>query len=173
VARLRPYKRLDLAIAAAARIGVGLDIIGSGPDLDRLRRLAGPGTRFLGRLPDADVARAMATCEGLLVPGSEDFGLTMAEVQAAGRPPIAFAAGGALEIIDDGRTGFLAPEQTVESFADAMRRAQASVLDPAVLAVSARRFDLPVFAAAIRAVVAEMAGHAGPDGPAGPDGRPA
>jgi glycosyltransferase involved in cell wall biosynthesis len=121
----------------------------------------------------------MATCEGLLVPGSEDFGLTMAEVQAAGRPPIALAAGGALEIIDDGRTGFLAPEQTVEAFADTMLRARASDLDPAVLAASARRFDLPVFAAAIRAVVAEMAGPGGPgggtgtDGPVGPVGRSA
>lgn len=185
VARLRPYKRLDLAIAAAARIGAGLDVIGSGPDLDRLQRLAGPGTRFLGRLPDADVARAMATCEGLLVPGGEDFGLTMAEVQAAGRPPIALAAGGALEIVDDGRTGFLAPEQTVESFAEAMLRARATDLDPAVLAASARRFDLPVFAAAIRAVVAEMAEmaelaelsgparRAGPAGSAGSEGGPA
>jgi glycosyltransferase involved in cell wall biosynthesis len=88
----------------------------------------------------------------------------MAEVQAAGRPAIAFAAGGALEIVEDGRTGFLAPEQTVESFADAMLRAQAIVLDPAALAASARRFDRPVFAAAIRAVVADMAGPHGPDG---------
>jgi glycosyltransferase involved in cell wall biosynthesis len=127
----------------------------------------------------------MAACEGLLVPGAEDFGLTMTEVQAAGRPPIAFAAGGALEIVDDGRTGFLAPEQTVDSFAEAMLRARATLLDPAVLAASARRFDLPVFAAAIRAVVAEMAGPAEMAWsaeiagsaeiawPAGPDGRSA
>jgi glycosyltransferase involved in cell wall biosynthesis len=106
----------------------------------------------------------MATCEGLLVPAGEDFGLTMAEVQAAGRPPIALAAGGALEIVEDGRTGFLAPEQTVESFADAMLRAQETVLEPAALAASARRFDQPVFAAAIRAVVVEMAGPAEPEG---------
>jgi glycosyltransferase involved in cell wall biosynthesis len=160
VARLRPYKRLDLAIAAVARIGTGLDIIGSGPDLGRLRRLAGPSVRFLGRVPDADVARAMAACEGLLVPGGEDFGLTLAEVQAAGRPPIALRAGGALEIVDDGRTGFLAPEPTVEAFAEAMLRAQETTLDPADLAASARRFDIPVFAAAIRAVVAQTVGSA-------------
>jgi glycosyltransferase involved in cell wall biosynthesis len=158
VARLRPYKRLDLAIAAAERIGAGLDIIGSGPDLGRLRGLAGPGVRFLGRLPDAEVARAMAACAGLVVPAGEDFGMTMAEVQAAGRPPIAAAAGGALEIVDDGHTGFLAADQTVEALAEAMVRALNEPLDPAVLAASARRFDLPVFAAAIRRVVAETVG---------------
>ena len=94
VARLRPYKRIDVAIGAANRLGVGLDIIGSGPDLARLRRRAGPTVRFLGRLDDAAVSRAMASCAGLVVPGAEDFGLTLAEVQAAGRPPIASRPGG-------------------------------------------------------------------------------
>jgi glycosyltransferase involved in cell wall biosynthesis len=158
VARLRPYKRLDLAIAAAARIGAGLDVIGSGPDLGRLRRLAGPDVRFLGRRSDDEVARAMSACDGLLVPAGEDFGLTMAEVQAAGRPPIALAAGGALEIVEDGRTGFLAASQTVDAFADAMLRAREVTLDVGDLVASARRFDVPVFAAAIRSVVAETVG---------------
>ena len=161
VARLRPYKRLDLAIAAAARIGAGLDVIGNGPDLVRLRRIAGPDVRFLGHRPDADVARAMAACDGLLVPGAEDFGLSMAEVQAAGRPPIAFAAGGALEIVDDGRTGFLVPVQTTDAFAEAMLRARDVTLDPAALVASAYRFDVPVFAAAIRSVIADVVGSDG------------
>ncbi|MCI0582974.1 MAG: glycosyltransferase [Chloroflexi bacterium] len=161
VARLRPYKRLDLAIEAAARIGAGLDIIGNGPDLGRLRRLSGPGVRFLGHLPDLEVARAMAACDGLVVPGGEDFGLTMAEVQAAGRPPIALAAGGALEIVEDGRTGFLAPAQTVDAFATAMLRAREVPLEVDELAAAARRFDVPVFAAAMRAVIAETAGSGG------------
>jgi len=156
VARLRPYKRLDLAIAGAARIGAELDIIGVGPDLGRLRRLAGPGVRFLGRLPDAEVARAMAACDALIVPGTEDFGLSMAEVQAAGRPPVAFAAGGAPEIIEDGRTGFLAAEQTPEAFAAAMLRARREPPDPAVLVASARRFDRAAFESSFRAVIAEI-----------------
>lgn len=156
VARLRPYKRLDLAIRAAGRLRAGLDVIGSGPDLPRLQAIAGPTVRFLGRLPDADVATAMAATDGLVVPGGEDFGLTMAEVQAAGRPPIALAAGGALEIIEDGRTGFLVPIPTVDALAAAMERARAVALDPAELAASARRFDRPVFAAAMRTAVDEL-----------------
>ena len=158
VARLRPYKRLDLAIAAAGRARLPLDVIGSGPDLARLRRLAGPTVRFLGRRSDAEVAAAMATCEALVVPGAEDFGLTMAEVQAAGRPPVAFAAGGAREIIDDGTTGFLVPDPSVDSFAEAMVRARETPLELAALRRSASRFGRGPFAAAMRRIVAETVG---------------
>ena len=91
VARLRRHKRIDLAVEAATRHGWPLDVIGEGPDEAALRRAAGPSVRFHGRLPDEAVARAMATCIALIVPGTEDFGMTMAEVQAAGRPPVAFA----------------------------------------------------------------------------------
>jgi glycosyltransferase involved in cell wall biosynthesis len=156
VTRLRPYKRLELAIGAAARTGLPLDVIGSGPDLGRLRRMAGPTVRFLGRRSDAEVAAAMAACEALIVPGVEDFGLTMAEVQAAGRPPIAPAAGGALEIVEDGVTGFLVGTPTIEGFAEAMRRAAETGLDRATLRASAERFGPEPFAAAIRRIMAEL-----------------
>ena len=130
VARLRRHKRIDLAIEAATRHGWPLDVIGEGPDEAALRRAAGPSVRFHGRLPDEAVARAMARCIALIVPGTEDFGMTMAEVQAAGRPPVAFARGGALEIVRDGETGFTFDEPTAESLAAAMRRSMADELDP-------------------------------------------
>lgn len=146
VARLRRHKRIDLAIAAARRLGIPLDIIGEGPDGSFLRALASatPGSspvRFLGRLTDAEVQAAMARCAAMIVPGTEDFGMTMAEVQAAGRPPVAFARGGALEIIRDGETGFLFEEPTVDSLVAAIRRACEIELDPDALVASAGRFD--------------------------------
>jgi glycosyltransferase involved in cell wall biosynthesis len=153
VARLRPYKRIDVAIGAANRLGVGLDIIGSGPDLARLRRRAGPTVRFLGRLDDSAVSRAMASCAGLVVPGAEDFGLTLAEVQAAGRPPIAVAAGGALEIVEDGETGFLTDDPSELGIAAAMERALSTPLPPDRLRASAERFGVERFAARLRAIV--------------------
>jgi glycosyltransferase involved in cell wall biosynthesis len=153
VARLRPYKRLDVAIEAANKLRVPLDIIGSGPDLGRLRSLAGPTVRFHGRLSDAAVRGALARCAGLIVPGAEDFGLTMAEAQASGRPPIALAEGGACEIVEDGRTGFLVPESTADAFAAAMTRAVATDLSQAMLVAAARRFDSPRFADVIRTIV--------------------
>jgi glycosyltransferase involved in cell wall biosynthesis len=149
VARLRPHKRVDLAIGAANALRVPLDIIGEGSDLPRLRALAGPSIRFLGRRSDAEVGRAMARCTALLTPGIEDFGMVTAEVQAAGRPPVAYAAGGSTEIVRDGATGFLFAEQSIEAVAEAMRRAMREALDPARLVASAARFDARRFDATI------------------------
>ncbi len=153
VARLRRHKRLEMALQAANRAGLPLDVIGDGPDARYLREHAGVAVRFLGRLPDEEVRAAMARCDGLIVPGIEDFGLTIAEVQAAGRPPICFAAGGALEIVDDGVTGFLFAEPRVDALIEAMRRARETTLEPAVLVDSARRFDRPRFDAEFAALV--------------------
>jgi glycosyltransferase involved in cell wall biosynthesis len=141
VSRLRPHKRIDLAIAAANLSRLPLDVIGDGSDRRRLQALAGPTVSFLGRLPDAEVKAAMARCQALLVPGIEDFGMTTAELQAAGRPPIVRAAGGSTEIVCDGRTGFLVAEPTAAAFADAMCRSLVEELDAETLRASALRFD--------------------------------
>ena len=160
VARLRPHKRIDLAIAAANELGVGLDVIGEGSDLARLRGLAGPTVRFLGRRSGREVAAAMASCAGLVVPGIEDFGMATVEVQAAGRPPIAFAEGGPVEIIRDDATGFLFTEQTPAAIGGAMLRALREPVDSAALVESARRFDTAIFDRTIREIVTEAAGRA-------------
>jgi glycosyltransferase involved in cell wall biosynthesis len=161
VARLRPHKAVDLAIAAANRLGVSLDIVGDGSDRRRLEALAGPTVRFLGRTSDDAVARAMAECTALVVPGVEDFGMVTAEVQAAGRPPVAVAGGGALEIIRDGQTGFLVTAPTVDEICAGMVRAAEEELDSRDLVASARRFDRDIFDARLLAHVGiEVAGAA-------------
>ncbi len=154
VSRLRNQKRIDLAIAAANLAGLPLDIIGDGTERAGLERLAGPTVRFLGPRGDDEVRAAMARSAGVLVPAIQDFGLTLVEAQASGRPPIAFAAGGAIEVVEDGRTGFLFDEQTPESLVRAMRRALQVELAPDPLLASAARFDVGVFRAAIRNAVA-------------------
>ena len=155
VARLRPHKSIDVAIAAANLARLPLDVIGDGSDRRRLQVLAGPTVRFLGRLPDEEVATAMAECQAMLVPGVEDFGMTTAELQAAGRPPIALAAGGSPEIVRDGHTGFLVTERTPEAFADAMHRSLAVELDPVQLRASAMRFDALRFDHEVTTLVAQ------------------
>ena len=147
VSRLVATKRIELAVEAANRLGLPLDVIGRGPELLGLKKLAGSTVRLLGWQPDSFVRRAMAESEGVIVAGEEDFGMVMAEAQASGRPPIAFAAGGALEIIEDGRTGFLFDEQTSEAIGEAMARAREYRLDAEELRASALRFDVPVFLA--------------------------
>ncbi len=153
VARLRRHKGLELALNAANHHRLPLDLIGEGPDQRRLEALAGPTIRFLGRRSNAEVAAAMARCVALVVPGIEDFGMATAEVQAAGRPPIAVADGGAIEIIRDGETGFLVPERNADAIGAGMLRALSQKLDPSALVASARRFDVTLFDAAIKGLV--------------------
>jgi glycosyltransferase involved in cell wall biosynthesis len=145
LSRLVASKRVELVVEAANRYGLPLDVIGSGPELAALRRAAGPTVRVLGWQSDAVVREALATCEAAVIAGVEDFGLVTAEVQASGRPPVAFAAGGALEIVEDGATGFLFDAQEPDAIADAMQRAAAHRLPVSDLVASARRFDLPAF----------------------------
>jgi glycosyltransferase involved in cell wall biosynthesis len=155
VSRLVRSKRLDLAIEAANHFGLPLDVIGVGPEFGELGRLAGPAVRLLGWQPDAVVSRAMAECIALVVAGEEDFGITMVEAQASGRPPVAFAAGGALEIVEDGLTGYLFHDQTPQALGEAMIRARDGNLDPADLHASAARFDTPVFFEAFLGALAD------------------
>jgi glycosyltransferase involved in cell wall biosynthesis len=153
VSRLLAYKRIDLAVEAAARSGLQLDVIGDGPERWRLERKAGPTVRFLGRRPDDFVRYALARCTALLLPGVEDFGLTPIEAQASGRPVVAFAAGGALETVDDGESGFLFREATAKSLGAAMLRAMNDVLSAHSLRACAERFNSQAFATSLESFV--------------------
>jgi glycosyltransferase involved in cell wall biosynthesis len=117
VSRLIPYKRIDLAIEACNRLHLPLVIIGAGRDMERLKRMAGPTIRFLGRLSDQEVLHYYARCRAFLFPGEEDFGITPLEAQASGRPVIAYGRGGSLASIVEGITGEFFYEQAVDSLA--------------------------------------------------------
>lgn len=145
VSRLIPYKRIDLAVQAATRLGVPLKVGGKGRDLDRLREMAGPTVEFLGYVPDNDLPVLMARCKAFLFPGLEDFGITPVQAQAAGRPVIAYAGGGALDTVIPGETGLLLHEMTVESLMDAMQRFDDGDYDPVALRAHAEKFDTQVF----------------------------
>ena len=120
VSRLMPYKRIDLAIEACNQLQLPLVIIGSGRDENRLKHLAGPTIRFMGRLSDQEVLHYYAHCRALILPGEEDFGITPLEAQASGRPVIAYAAGGSLASIIDNVTGTFFYKQTVESLIEVL-----------------------------------------------------
>jgi glycosyltransferase involved in cell wall biosynthesis len=154
VSRLLAYKRIDLAVEAATSAGLPLDVVGEGPERRRLEGMAGPSVRFLGRRPDDFVRHALARCSALVLPGTEDFGLTPVEAQASGRPTVAFAAGGALESVRDGETGFLFSGATAESLTSAMRRALATELSPGRLRAWAERFDEVGFRSNLEASIA-------------------
>jgi glycosyltransferase involved in cell wall biosynthesis len=107
VSALAPYKRVDLAIAACNAHDIELRIVGDGPDRDRLRKLAGEKTRFLGRV-DATTLRSLyrgARC--FVQPGVEDFGISAVEAIACGCPVVARGEGGVLDIVRPGMEGVL------------------------------------------------------------------
>src|SRR2546428_4234374 len=153
VSALAPYKRIDLAITAAGRLGRRLLVVGSGPEERRLRALAGPGVEFLGSRSDADVASLYRRCRAVLFPRVEGFGIVPLEAMAAGRPGIALAAGGALETVVDlsraaeAPTGVLFADQTAEALARAMLKLEAAAgrFSPKALRARAEAFDRPRF----------------------------
>lgn len=143
--RLVPYKRIDLAIEACNRLQLPLVIIGGGRDLERLKQLAGPTIRFLGRLPDDQVLHYFQHCRAFLFPGEEDFGITPLEAQASGRPVIAYGSGGALASVVDGITGVFFREQTVDSLANVLANFDEHAFDPRVIRDHALEFDTTRF----------------------------
>jgi len=96
-------------------------------------------------VPDDELGELLAHCRAFIFPGYEDFGITPVEAQAAGRPVIAYAAGGALDTVIDGETGFFFHEQTPESLADAIRRLDSRELDPIAIHHNAERFSVARF----------------------------
>jgi len=141
VSRLLPYKRVDLAIEAFNRMQKPLVIIGDGYDRRRLEKMAGPTVRFLGRLPDGEVAKYYARCKAFIMPGEEDFGITPLEAQASGRPVIAYARGGALETVIDGETGVFFHEPTADGIVQAVEKLERLSFDPQALRQHALSFN--------------------------------
>jgi len=121
VSRFVPYKRVDLTVQAFNQLGLPLVVIGDGADWKRVKAIAQPNVKLLGRQPDAIVEDYLQRCKAFVFSAEEDFGITLVEAQAAGAPVIAFGKGGATETVIPGKTGILFPHQTVESLMEAVQ----------------------------------------------------
>lgn len=155
VSALVPYKRVDLAIAAARRASLPLTIVGDGPERQRLETLAdGDATvRFLGWLSNDEIRDLYRSTIATLLPGEEDFGIVPVEAQACGRPVVALGRGGALDTVTDGETGVLIDEPTEGALADGLRRAASIPWDSARIRAHAERFSRARFRNEMIAVV--------------------
>lgn len=124
--RLAPYKRVDIVIEAFKKLGSDyrLKIFGDGLDLKRLKKIAASSENieFLGRVSDSEKADLYSQALAFINPQEEDFGITAIESMASGRPVIAYARGGALETVEEGKTGMFFAEQTVESLVSVVQK---------------------------------------------------
>ena len=157
VSELTPYKRVDLAIEACNRLWRELVVIGDGPEMARLRAMAGPTVKLLGRQPFAVLKDHYERCAAFLYPQVEDFGITAVEAQAAGAPVLALREGGAMESVIDGETGLFFAEQTAESLVGAIARFDAgrTQFHPSASRRNAERFRPERFRAEVRDFLTE------------------
>jgi glycosyltransferase involved in cell wall biosynthesis len=151
-----PYKRFDIAIEACNRLKVPLTIISSGPETERLKKMAGPTITFTGRISDEKLVDIAQHSKAFLFPNEEDFGMSAAESIAAGTPVIAYAKGGALDIVQDGETGILFEKQSVEGLIEAIKRFDTYTFLPATLYRKSKRFDKSLFATKMRKIISDQ-----------------
>lgn len=144
VSEILPHKRLHVALEAARRARAPVQVVGAGPHLSALKERY-PEAEFLGRASDEELVELYASARAVLMPNIEEFGITAVEAQAAGRPVIAAGAGGALETVLDGRTGYLATPDDVDSFAQAIEGIEHLDFDPADAVQNAERFSVGAF----------------------------
>jgi len=156
-----PYKRIDLAVAAASKLGVKLKVFGNGSEHHKLVDQAGPTVEFFtdrfGNASDTVVTEALDHAKGYIFPAEEDFGIVQVEALAAGAPVIAYAKGGTLDIVQDGESGILFNEQTVDAVVEAIKKAEKTAFLPGTLRRKAKRFDKSLFLTKIRKIVADSA----------------
>lgn len=141
VSRLVPYKKIDILVKAANQAKKNLIIIGDGSEYRRLAKLVGPTVKLLRHVEDADLPSYYQHCLAYLQANEEDFGISMCEAQAAGKPVIAYGKGGAQDIVIPGKTGLLLEDNRVATFAKVLSEFDTIPFVPAQCQQNAARFD--------------------------------
>lgn len=157
VGRLVAYKRPDLVVEAFRDLPYRIVIVGDGHMYPRLKDSAGANVTFEREVSPERLRDLYRGAKALVYPGEEDFGIVMAEAQACGTPVIALRAGGATDIVEDGRTGILIDDLRAASLAAAVRRvAESDEFETSAARDSAERFSEATFRAGIRGAIDEL-----------------
>lgn len=151
--RLASYKRVDLAIEVCNKLGKRLVVIGTGPEEDALKELAGPTVEFRGKVSDEELRQAFARCKAFLFPPLEDAGMTPLECMACGRPVLAYGKGGALESVRDGVSGLFFEDQSVDALCDAINQSEKIAWNSKEIMTHAAQFSAENFKKRVKAVV--------------------
>jgi len=153
VSRLAPWKRIRIVVEACNYLRVPLKIIGAGPDYADLKKLAGPTVELLGSLTDEEVVSYYKHCRAFISPQEEDFGITPLEALAAGKPVIAYRAGGALETIVEGQVGEYFYPQTVSALSKVIKNFKSEKYKREICRKQALKFSKEQFESKLKAFV--------------------
>lgn len=118
--RLLPWKRFDYVISTFNNFGMKLKVLGTGPDLKRLKSLSTSNIEFMGYVSEVEKVKLLSKAQGMIVPQHEDFGIAPLESMACGTPVIAYGRGGVLETVLNNQTGCFYEEQSVPSLLHAL-----------------------------------------------------
>ena len=154
--RMVPYKKMQLIVEAFAKMpDRELIVIGTGPQFDRCKALAGPNVHLLGYQPHSVLLSHMQRARAFLFAAAEDFGITPVEAQACGTPVLAFGRGGAAETVIDGVTGLLFEEQTISAICAVVEEFELNEdsFDPLTIREHSLKFSTERFRAEFRRYV--------------------
>ncbi len=154
-----PYKHHDLAVAACTKLGIELRVFGNGPEHARLKQKAGPTIKFysdrFGNASDEALEQNLNRAKGFIFAAEEDFGIVTVEALAAGAPVIGLKKAGTKDIVEDGVSGVLFDQQTVDDVVAAIKRAESITFLPGTLRRKSRRFDKSLFITKMRKIVSD------------------
>ncbi len=155
VSRLVPYKKVGLIVEAFSQMpDKRLVVIGDGPGMKRLKKIAAPNVELLGFQPDPVVVDYMQQAKAFVYAAEEDFGIVPVEAQACGTPVIAYGKGGVLESVVEGKTGVFFTEQTPESIIRAVESFEKQPpYDATVIRQNAEQFSKIRFMSDLKAFV--------------------
>ena len=153
VSRLRPYKKVDLAIKAFNRLNMNLVVVGDGQERRNLEKIAGNKIFFTGNVSEKVKKKLLARAKGFIHPQEEDAGISAIEAMAAGTPVIAYKSGGAQETVIDQVTGSFFEEQTWQCLADAVIRFNKQEYDSERIRSHSRQFSKERFAQELKEFV--------------------
>lgn len=142
VSRLVPYKKLDLIIKAFNRLRLPLVVVGEGSEQKLLKRLAGPTIRFTGFITDKELISLYQGSQAFIYAAEEDFGISMVESLAAGRPVIAYGLGGAAEIVKHHETGILFSSQSENGIIEGVKEFERLQFNSIICQQSVQKFDI-------------------------------
>jgi len=146
--RMVPYKRIDVIVEAFNNMpDKKLIVIGDGPDLKKMQKIAGKNITLMGYQPFDVLKHYLATAKAFVFAAEEDFGMLPVEAQACGTPVIAYGKGGALESVIENKTGIFFHEQTANAIINSINEFEkiSSQFDPIVIANHASAFSAQRF----------------------------